>query len=132
VDTTATIDQQRSILLEQARKAPAGFASTTLEAHPTSTTMLAVRVATGGAELHQNLNDYFVVLDGEASEIVGGTVEGGKEQTPGEIRGVKVVGGTEHPMHKGDVIYIPAGTPHQTIVPSGTVFTYFVIKVKAE
>jgi mannose-6-phosphate isomerase-like protein (cupin superfamily) len=132
VDTTAMIEQERAILLDQARKAPSGSATTTLEAHPTSTTMLAVRVASGGAELHQHLNDYFVVLDGEATELVGGTVEGGKVTAPGEIRGTKVVGGVEHPMHKGDVVYIPAGTPHQAIVPSGGVFTYFVIKVKSE
>ena len=131
VRTGAAIDKQAREFLEQARNKPDGSVSTTLERYPGHTTMLTARTKPGGAELHQHTNDFFIVLDGEASEVTGGTIEDAKEVSPGEIRGKRVVGGTEHPMHKGDVIHIAPGTPHQTVVPAGKYFLYYVIKVQA-
>jgi mannose-6-phosphate isomerase-like protein (cupin superfamily) len=131
VRTAAQIDKQAHEFLEQARTKPDGSVSTTLERYPGHYTMLTARTKPGGAELHKNFNDFFIVLDGEATEVTGGTIEDAKETSPGEIRGKRVVGGTEHPMHKGDVIHIAPGTPHQTIVPEGKYFLYYVIKVQA-
>jgi mannose-6-phosphate isomerase-like protein (cupin superfamily) len=131
VRTSAQIDKQAHEFLEQARTKPDGSVSTTLERYPGHLTMLTARTKPGGAELHQHWNDFFIVLDGEATEVTGGTIEDAKETTPGEIRGKRVVGGTPHPMHKGDVIHIAPGTPHQTVVPEGKYFLYYVIKVQA-
>lgn len=131
VRTAAQIDQQAHAFLEQARNKPDGSVSTTLERYPGHLTMLTARTKPGGAELHKNTSDFFIVLDGEATEVTGGTIEDAKETAPGEIRGKRVVGGTEHPMHKGDVIHISPGTPHQTVVPEGKYFLYYVIKVQA-
>lgn len=131
VRTAAQIDRQAHEFLEQARNKPDGSVSTTLERYPGHLTMLTARTKSGGAELHQHFNDFFVVLDGEATEVTGGTIEDAREVSPGEIRGKRVVGGTEHPMHKGDVIHISPGTPHQTVVPEGKYFLYYVIKVEA-
>lgn len=131
VRTAAQIDKQAHEFLEQARNRPDGIVSTTLERYPGHLTMLTARTKPGGAELHQHWNDFFIVLDGEATEVTGGTIEDAKETSPGEIRGKRVVGGTEHPMHKGDVIHIAPGTPHQTVVPEGKYFLYYVIKVQA-
>jgi quercetin dioxygenase-like cupin family protein len=39
------------------------------------------------------------------------------------------VGGTSHKLAAGDVVHIPANTPHQLLVEPGTQFTYFVVKV---
>ncbi|GAA3767746.1 cupin domain-containing protein [Terriglobus aquaticus] len=130
VRTAAQIDKQAHEFLEQARTKPDGAVSTTLERYPGHLTMLTARTKPGGAELHKNWNDFFFVLDGEATEVTGGTIEDAKETTPGEIRGKRVVGGTEHPMHKGDVIHIAPGTPHQTVVPEGKYFLYYVVKVQ--
>ena len=131
VRTAAQIDKQAREFLEQARTRPDGSVSTTLERYPGHLTMLTARTKPGGAELHRDWNDFFIVLDGEATEVTGGTIEGARETSPGEIRGKRVVGGTEHPMHKGDVIHIAPGTPHQTVVPEGKYFLYYVIKVQA-
>lgn len=131
VRTAAEIDKQVHEFLEQARNKPDGSVSTTLERYPGHSTMLTARTKPGGAELHQHFNDIFVVLDGEAVEMTGGTIENAKETSPGEIRGARVVGGTPHLMHKGDVVHISPGTPHQTIVPPGKYFLYYVIKVQA-
>lgn len=131
VTTAAQIDTKAHEFLDEARKRPDGSMSATLERYPGHLTMVSARTKPGGAELHQHTNDFFIVLDGEASEVTGGTIEDAKEVSPGEIRGKRVVGGTEHPMHKGDVIHIAAGTPHQTVVPEGKTFLYYVIKVDA-
>jgi quercetin dioxygenase-like cupin family protein len=91
--------------------------------------MLSVRTKPGGAEQHNHYADIFIVLDGEVTEVIGGTMENGKETVPGELRGTRVTGGEEHVMRKGDLIHIAPGVPHQTTVANGTSFTYFVIKV---
>ena len=93
--------------------------------------MLTARTKPGGAELHKDFSDFFIVLDGEATVITGGTVENAKETSPGEIRGTRVGGGTAQPMRKGDVVHIAPGVPHQTVVPAGKYFLYYVIKVQA-
>jgi hypothetical protein len=61
--------------------------------------------------------------------VVGGEVEDGKTTAPGEIRGPSIKGGARHALSPGDIVHIPARTPHQVLVPSGGRFTYFVIKV---
>jgi quercetin dioxygenase-like cupin family protein len=33
-------------------------------------------------------------------------------------------------LNPGDVVHIPATVPHQMLVPDGSTFIYFVIKVK--
>ena len=122
---------QAKTLLAQSQASPAGTAGVTLEKYPGHLTMLTVRTKSGGAEVHRDWNDIFVVLDGEATEMTGGTIIDGKENSPGETRGKEVSGGRPTPMRKGDVIHISPNTPHQTIVEPGKTFTYYVIKVAA-
>ena len=51
-------------------------------------------------------------------------------QKPGEIRGTSIEGGERHRLGAGDIIHLPAGTPHQLLVEEGKPIVYFVIKVK--
>jgi mannose-6-phosphate isomerase-like protein (cupin superfamily) len=92
-------------------------------------TMIAHREASGQAELHVKVADVFVIESGEGTVVVGGTIPDGKTTAPGEVRGANVVGGTKHPVAAGDVVHIPANTPHQTLVDAGKQITYFVVKV---
>lgn len=93
------------------------------------TTMLAAhRTADGQVEVHTKLNDEFVVRSGHATVLVGGKVEGNKETAPGEWRGGTVTGAHAYTLGPGDVLWIPAGAPHQTLVPKGTSFSYFAFK----
>lgn len=128
--TRAQLDQRAAELLKQAQASPSGLASVTLQKYPGHFTMLTVRTKSGGAEQHDHAADMFIVLSGEATEVTGGTIENVKTSSPGELRGSRVVGGTEHVMRTGDVIHIAPGTPHQTVVAPGQTFTYFVIKVE--
>lgn len=116
-------------LQEQAAKGD-GSASETLEKYPHHYTMLAFREKSGGGELHQNFADIFVILDGHATVVTGGKIVDEKSVGPGEIRGKSVEGGARLDVSAGDVVHIPAGTPHQTLVPEGKTVTYFVIKAE--
>ena len=116
-------------LQEQAAKGD-GSASETLEKYPHHYTMLAFRQKSGGGELHQNFADMFVILDGHATVVTGGSIVEQKTVSPGEIRGKSVEGGTRQEVKAGDLVHIPAGTPHQTVVADGETVTYFVVKVE--
>ncbi len=127
--TSGELASQVATLVKQAQSSPSGLAGVTLKKYPGHFTMLTARAKSGGAEQHTHWSDIFVVLDGEATVIVGGTTEDGKETTPGEVRGTRVIGGTEHIIRKGDIVHISPGVPHQTILAPGKTFTYYVIKV---
>jgi mannose-6-phosphate isomerase-like protein (cupin superfamily) len=53
----------------------------------------------------------------------------GKTTAPNEIRGASISGGTEIKLSAGDIVTIPAKTPHQMKVDPGKQVTYFVAKV---
>jgi mannose-6-phosphate isomerase-like protein (cupin superfamily) len=107
-----------------------GSASETLEKYPHHYTMLAFRSKDGGSEVHQNFADMFYILDGQASLLTGGEIVDAKTTAAGEIRGASVKGGTRQELKAGDVVHIPAGTPHQMLIPAGQTVTYFVIKIE--
>ena len=73
--------------------------------------------------------DFFFVQSGTATLVFGGEVPGAKTTAPHELRGAAVKGGQRKTLAPGDVVHIPAGVPHQLLVPAGKEFTYFVIKV---
>ena len=77
--------------------------------------MLSVRGRAGIAEQHERFADLFIVLDGRATLITGGTVSGAHIIAPGEIRGTAVEGGKRIELHPGDLAHVPAGVPHQTV-----------------
>ena len=88
------------------------------------------RNQTGEAEIHDAFDDVFVVRAGRASVRLGGTVAGNRQAAPGEWRGGTLTGGNVVELASGDVLWIPAGLPHQVIVPAGGDFTYLAFKHK--
>ncbi len=89
------------------------------------------REANGQAEVHERVNDVFVVRSGEATLVTGGKLVDPKTTAEGELRASSVAGGQPKPLGAGDIVSIPAGTPHQLLLKGGTSITYLVIKVKA-
>lgn len=75
--------------------------------------VIANRGMQRGSEMHDGTNHVFIIVDGEAEFITGGTMTEPKVISPGQTRGSGIEGGTVHHLSKGDVITIPAGTPHQ-------------------
>ena len=121
---------ERAKHLQQLAASGDGSASETLEKYPHHYTMLAFRSHDGGGELHKDYADLFYILEGHATLITGGEVVDAKTTAPGEIRGASVKGGSEQELRAGDVVHIPAGTPHQMLVASGDSVTYFVVKIQ--
>jgi mannose-6-phosphate isomerase-like protein (cupin superfamily) len=89
--------------------------------------VLAQRRGTGEVELHMKTNHVFIIVEGEATFITGGTLVGSKQTAPNEIRGESIQGGQTHHLTKGDVITIPANTPHWfKEIPTKTIAYYAV------
>jgi mannose-6-phosphate isomerase-like protein (cupin superfamily) len=103
-------------------------ASQDLAAFGTHWFSVSHREGNGEAEVHEHVADVFVVESGQATLIIGGTVVNGRTTAPGEIRGASIQGGEQHKLAPGDIIHIPANTPHQLLVSKK--FTYFVMKVQ--
>lgn len=83
----------------------------------------------GMVEVHEQDADIIYVLDGTATLITGGTPVDPKTIAPGEIRAERVTGGEERHLARGDVLIVPAGTPHwfkEVAAP----FTYYVVKAR--
>ena len=88
-----------------------------------------LRRVSGGAEIHKKWTDVFVIQSGEATLIVGGTIPDMKENRPGEFGGKAVVDGVEKTLGVGDIVTIPAGTPHQLKLTQGQEISMVVIKI---
>lgn len=83
----------------------------------------------GMVEVHEFDADIIYVLDGKATLVTGGTPVDPKTTGPGEIRASEVSGGETRLLAKGDVMIVPAGTPHwfkEVTAP----FTYYVVKAR--
>jgi mannose-6-phosphate isomerase-like protein (cupin superfamily) len=70
------------------------------------------RSGRGQVEVHEKETDVIYVVDGEATFVTGGTMVGGKATKPGQLLGSDIEGGETHHLSRGDVIVVPAGTPH--------------------
>jgi mannose-6-phosphate isomerase-like protein (cupin superfamily) len=121
---------ERAAYLRQLAKHGDGSAAETLKEYPRHSTMLSFRSRDGVAEQHEEFADLFVVLDGRATLVTGGTIDGAETIGPGEIRGVSILGGTRQQLRAGDVAHVPAGLPHQMLVPGDNTFTAFVMKIE--
>jgi glc operon protein GlcG len=87
------------------------------------------RDAPGMAEIHTRDTDIIHVLGGSATFVTGGTVVEGKTTAPDELRGTGIASGERRRIGKGDVLIVPAGTPHWFQEVTGPL-TYYVVKVR--
>ncbi|MEO5742595.1 MAG: cupin domain-containing protein [Vicinamibacterales bacterium] len=74
--------------------------------------VLANRAVQRGAEMHDKTNHIFIIVDGEGTFVTGGKLIDPKHISPGQTRADGIEGGESHHLSKGDVITIPANTPH--------------------
>jgi mannose-6-phosphate isomerase-like protein (cupin superfamily) len=93
-------------------------------------TLLIYRNADGLAEMHEHESDLYVVVDGEATLISGGTLVERKVKSAGEFTASGIHNGKSQVLKKGDVVHIAPNIPHQILVKSGGSVSYFVEKVK--
>src|SRR5262250_2935695 len=87
------------------------------------------RDSPGMVEVHEKDSDLIYVVKGSATFITGGTLLDGKHVAENEIRGNYLSGGAPQNLAAGDVIVVPAGTPHwfREVQPP---FLYYTVKVR--
>lgn len=115
-----------------ARIGPSGSVNAAVPTGPGATVLIVRREALGDVEVHDKVNDEFVVQSGHASVRVGGKVEGARQTAPGEWRGGTIAGGRTHQLAPGDVLWIPAGSPHQVTASKADPFVYLAVKFDAK
>lgn len=83
----------------------------------------------GIAEVHLKDADLIYVQEGTAEFVTGGNVVAPKTIGADEVRGDSIEGGESRDIRKGDVIVVPAGTPHWFKSVSEP-FLYYVVKAR--
>ena len=94
--------------------------------------VLANRREAGPVEYHEHTNHIFIIVEGEATFVTGGTMVDPKQTSPDQMRATAIQGGETHHLSKGDVITIPAKTPHWfKEVPTKTV-AYYAVNIESQ
>jgi len=94
--------------------------------------VLANRRTSGEVEYHDHTNHVFVIVEGEATLIVGGTMVQPKRTAADQMRAPSAEGGTTYHLSKGDVITIPAKTPHWFKEVSTKTIAYYAVNIESE
>jgi mannose-6-phosphate isomerase-like protein (cupin superfamily) len=94
--------------------------------------------AKGGSASHDKVSEVYQVLEGSATLVTGGTIVNPQRRTstqeevtqingPG-VSGTSIEGGVSRRITKGDMVIIPAGTPHWLPEIQETI-TYTVVRI---
>ena len=94
--------------------------------------VLAQRRGAGEVEYHDHTNHVFVMVEGEATLVVGGTMVDSKRTAPDQMRAPSLEGGTTYHLSKGDVITIPAKKPHWFKEVSTKTVAYYAVNIESE
>jgi mannose-6-phosphate isomerase-like protein (cupin superfamily) len=131
--SSAEIQQKAQQTMAKAVASPAGSAGERIANYGDHALAISARTKSGGPEVHEQWTDVIMVTGGQATLVIGGTVVGevsAEGGAPGEKRGTDITGGTTQVVKKGDIINIPAGTPHWIKIAPGEDFSYVNVKVK--
>jgi mannose-6-phosphate isomerase-like protein (cupin superfamily) len=124
-DTKTLTDLARQMRADAEKTAPAS--KDAVERHLDPVTILAIRVRSGRAELHTASTEAFFIVEGHATLVTGGTIT--NAQGKDEVRGDAIEGGASAELKPGDVVHIPANTPHQLLLSGAEQFIYILIKI---
>jgi mannose-6-phosphate isomerase-like protein (cupin superfamily) len=79
---------------------------------------LEYRPGTAPAALHEKDAELMVVLQGAGNIVTGGKLVNEKRSNKNNLGGTSIEGGHSQAVVVGDMIIVPANTPHQ-VIPSG-------------
>jgi mannose-6-phosphate isomerase-like protein (cupin superfamily) len=128
--TPASLNSVNQTLRHDAPSDPHHFAVQMLSDFPNDAFILVHREADGQVEWHETQVDVIFVQSGSATLIVGGTMVNAETVAPHEKRNGSIQGGSRQKISTGDILRIPAKTPHQLLLDGSHELNYFVIKVK--
>jgi len=63
--------------------------------------------------IHERNGELFFVVDGDGVIITGGKLVDPVRRNATNIAGTSIADGQSRAVHKGDIMFVPAGTPHQ-------------------
>lgn len=131
VFSSKDVQAQLAALVQKSKTTAGGSGSATLgEEYDTHFVRLVARTSNGGAELHTHYDDVMIVEKGTATLITGGKLVNAQTHDNGEMTGTGIVAGQVQTISAGDIVHVPAETPHQIMVRDGSDFRAIVIKVK--
>ncbi|HJN42800.1 MAG: hypothetical protein CL477_13895 [Acidobacteria bacterium] len=88
------------------------------------------RDADGVPEQHEQIEDVVFIQSGAGTLLVGGDMVD-RTGDDGEYTGTGIASGVRYRVGPGDVIHIPADTPHRYLVPDGGHITYVLVRLPA-
>jgi mannose-6-phosphate isomerase-like protein (cupin superfamily) len=94
--------------------------------------VLAQRRKAGQVEYHERTNHVFIIVEGEATLVVGGTMVNAQQTAADQKRADSVEGGVTYHLSKGDVITIPAKTPHWFKELSTPTIAYYAVNIESD
>jgi mannose-6-phosphate isomerase-like protein (cupin superfamily) len=80
--------------------------------------MLEYRPGISPAALHEKDAELMVVLDGTGNIVTGGKIVDEKRVNAANLSGPSIADGNTQAVVKGDMLIVPANTPHQ-VIPTG-------------
>lgn len=109
-----------------------GFAVDTVREFAGYSILLMVQVRSGDAVAGEKHGHTFIVLDGRATLVTGGTIVGARTVAEGEVRGSAISGGENRELRRGDVAHVAAGIPHQFLLSGDKSFSCLVLRVNED
>jgi mannose-6-phosphate isomerase-like protein (cupin superfamily) len=94
--------------------------------------ILANRRTAGAVEYHEHTNHIFIMVEGEATFITGGTMVNPKRTSPDQMTATSIDGGQTYHLVAGDVITIPAKTPHWWKELSTKTVAYYAVNIESQ
>ena len=79
---------------------------------------LEYRPGTSPAAVHEKDAELMVVLEGTGDIVTGGKLADEKRTNANNLSGSSITGGNSQSVVKGDMLIVPANTPHQ-VIPTG-------------
>jgi mannose-6-phosphate isomerase-like protein (cupin superfamily) len=105
------------------------IAGKTLGAYGNHSASLWLRKKSGQAEMHKTKADLIIVEQGSATLVYGGVIPDPRTTAPNEVRGNSIEHGESRRLAPGDILRIPAGTPHRFVLQKGEEVAYFAVKI---
>lgn len=109
--TSADVQAQVAAM-DKAMKPGQGFAWAPLVRHGDTAAGLEIWKKPGKPAVHPTDGEYTIVIAGAGTLVSGGTLVDASVTKPGLTEGSRIEGGTTRALAPGDVVLIPAGTPH--------------------
>jgi mannose-6-phosphate isomerase-like protein (cupin superfamily) len=94
--------------------------------------ILANRREAAGIEYHEHTNHIFIMVEGEATFITGGTMVSPKRTNPDQMTATSIEGGQTFHLTAGDVITIPARTPHWWKEVATKTVAYYAVNIESK